>query len=160
MLEILGEFDIVLLFGPLYHLFTKKDKLKALLEAKRVVKKDGYILVMYLTIDYAIVTYALKENHLKECLENGSLDENFNIHTNKEDLYSYVRIDEINELNKDAGLIRNKIIGVDGPTDYIRPTINKLSNEEFEYYKQYVLSIAEREELIGASSHLLDVLIK
>ena len=154
------EFDIVLLFGPLYHLFTKEDKAKALLEAKRVVKKGGHILVMYLTQEYAIVTYALKEGHLKECLENGLLDNNFNIHTKKEDLYSYVRIDEINSLNNEAGLVRKKIVGVDGPTDYIRPIINKLDKEDFEVYKKYVLSLSEREDIIGASSHILDILQK
>ena len=154
------EFDIVLLFGPLYHLFTKEDKMNALLEAKRVVKKGGYILVMYLTQEYAIVTYALKEGHLKECLENGLLDNNFNIHTKKEDLYSYVRIDEINSLNNEVGLVRKKIVGVDGPTDYIRPIINKLDKEDFEVYKKYVLSLSEREDIIGASSHILDILQK
>ena len=154
------EFDIVLLFGPLYHLFTKEDKAKALLEAKRVVKKGGHILVMYLTQEYAIVTYALKEGHLKECLANGLLDNNFNIHTKKENLYSYVRIDEINNLNNEAGLVRKKIVGVDGPTDYIRPIINKLDKEDFEVYKKYVLSLSEREDIIGASSHILDILQK
>ncbi len=154
------EFDIVLLFGPLYHLFTKEDKMKALLEAKRVVKKGGHILVMYLTQEYAIVTYALKEGHLKECLANGLLDNNFNIHTKKENLYSYVRIDEINSLNNEVGLVRKKIVGVDGPTDYIRPIINKLDKEDFEVYKKYVLSLSEREDIIGASSHILDILQK
>ncbi len=32
-------FDIALLFGPVYHLFSHDEKLKAISEAKRVVKK-------------------------------------------------------------------------------------------------------------------------
>ena len=36
-------FDIALLFGPLYHLFSHEDKMKAILEAKRIVKPNGYI---------------------------------------------------------------------------------------------------------------------
>ena len=155
-----NQFDIVLLFGPIYHLFTKEDKLKALLEAKRVVKQGGHILVMHLTQDYAIITYAIKEGHLIECLNNGTLDNNFNIHTTIENLYSYSRVDEINELVELSNLSRHKIIGVDGPTDYIRPHINKLTEKEFEIYKQYVLSISERNEILGASSHILDILQK
>ena len=31
-------FDVTLLFGPMYHLFTKEDKVRALCEAKRVTK--------------------------------------------------------------------------------------------------------------------------
>ena len=32
------QFDVTLLFGPMYHLFSEEDRLKALLEAKRVTK--------------------------------------------------------------------------------------------------------------------------
>jgi len=153
-------FDIALLFGPTYHLFSHEDKLKAINEAKRVVKKNGFVLIMYLTNDYAVVTYAFKEGNLKQCLEENKLDENFKTITNEKDLYSYVRLEEINDLKNDANMARYKIIGVDGPTDYIRPTINKMNEEEFDIYKKYVLSIAERAELLGASSHILDILKK
>ena len=80
--------------------------------------------------------------------------------TAPDDLYSYVRIEEINLLAADAGLERVKIVGVDGATDYIRQVINKLSNEDFEIYKKYQLSICERPELLGASSHIMDILKK
>ena len=153
-------FDIALLFGPLYHLFSHEDKLKAILEAKRIVKKNGYILIMYLTNEYAVITYAFKEGNLQKVLSENKLDENFQCQTTKEDLYSYVRIEEINKLKSDANLNRYKIIGVDGATDYIRPTINKMSEEDFEIYKKYQLSICERPELLGASSHIMDILQK
>ena len=66
----------------------------------------------------------------------------------------------LNKLKDESGLKRVKMLGVDGPTDYIRPIINKLSNDEFELYKKYILSISERQELVGASSHILDILQK
>lgn len=154
------SFDIALLFGPTYHLFSHEDKLKAILEAKRVLKKGGTLLVMYLTNEYAVITYAFKEGNLQRVLKENKLDENFNCLTREEDLYSYVRIEEINKLKDDAGLKRIKIIGVDGATDYIRPYINKLSSEDFEIYKKYQLSICERPELLGASSHIMDILEK
>ena len=155
-----NEFDIVLLFGPLYHLFTEEDKVLALNEAYRVLKPNGVALVMYLTNEYAIVSYALKEGHLKECLKNGMLDTSFKTHAEKKDLYSYVTINDINCLNEKTKFNRLKVIGVDGPTDYIRPVINKLDEEDFETYKKFVLSICERQDLIGASSHILDILQK
>ncbi len=153
-------FDITLLFGPTYHLFSHEDKLKAITEAKRVTKKDGHILIMYLTNEYAVITYAFKEENLQKVLSENKLDENFQTQTSTEDLYSYVRLEEINKLKDDAKLTRTKIIAVDGPTDYIRPTINKMSTEDFRIYKNYILSIAERPELLGASSHILDILKK
>ena len=37
------SFDITLVLGPMYHLYTKEDKLQALKEAVRVTRKGGYI---------------------------------------------------------------------------------------------------------------------
>lgn len=155
-----NSFDIALLFGPTYHLFSHEDKLKAILEAKRVLKKGGILLIMYLTNEYAFITYAIKEGNLQKVLNENKLDSEFNCITKEEDLYSYVRLEEINKLKDDAELERVKIIGVDGATDYIRPYINKLSEEDFEIYKKYQLSICERAELLGASSHIMDILRK
>jgi len=39
-----NQFDIVLLFGPLYHLIDRKERIKALSEAKRVLKLGGILL--------------------------------------------------------------------------------------------------------------------
>jgi len=36
-----GYFDVVLMMGPLYHLINKKDRIKALREARRVLRRDG-----------------------------------------------------------------------------------------------------------------------
>ena len=154
------SFDIALLFGPVYHLFNHEDKLKAILEAKRVLRKGGKLLIMYLTNEYAMITYAFKEGNLQKCLKEGKIDESFHTVTSAEDLYSYVRVEEINKLADDSKMKRVKIIGVDGATDYIRPVINKMTECDFEYYKKYQLSIAERAELLGASSHIMDILEK
>ena len=40
-----NEFDVVLVFGPMSHLYTLEDKVKALQEAKRVAQEDGVTLV-------------------------------------------------------------------------------------------------------------------
>ena len=47
-----NTFDVTLLFGPMYHLFGQDDKKKALLEAKRVTKQGGVILVAYCMNEY------------------------------------------------------------------------------------------------------------
>lgn len=154
------EFDITLVFGPMYHLHKEEDKVKVLLEAKRVTKVGGYILVAYVMNDYSIVSYGIIDNHLKEIKEKGLIDDSFHILTNDEDLYDYVRIEDIDQINKLATLKREKIIGVDGPTDYIRQVINKMDEETFSLYKEYCLSISTRTDLLGACSHTLDILKK
>ncbi|SMB85773.1 class I SAM-dependent methyltransferase [Deinococcus hopiensis] len=41
-----GSADAVLLFGPLYHLTQREDRLKALSEARRVLREGGVLLAM------------------------------------------------------------------------------------------------------------------
>lgn len=155
-----NSFDITLVFGPLYHLFTHEDKLTCLKEAARVTRPGGYILAAYCMNEYAFVMYALKEGHLRECLQSGRIDENYHVKSEIEDLYDYVRIEDIDRLKEDAGLVREKIITPDGPTNYIRPVLKGMSEADFEAYVDYVKSIAERTDSIGAAAHTVDILRK
>lgn len=151
-------FDVTLLFGPMYHLHTWEEQKKALAEASRVTKKDGVILVAYCMNEYSVLTYGFKEGHIKESLKAGKLSEDFQVLSKEEDLYHYMRLEEIDHLNKELGLERVKILSPDGPSDFMRPTLNAMDEETFDLFVQYHLSVCERPELIGAGSHALDLL--
>ncbi|MGN0142624.1 MAG: class I SAM-dependent methyltransferase [Roseburia sp.] len=153
-------FDVTLLFGPMYHLFDFADKVKALSEAKRVTKPGGVILVAYCMNEYGVITYGFKENHIKECLQKNKLTEDFHCIQEPADLYDYVRLEDINALNEAAGLCRIKIISADGPADYLRPVLNAMDEESFDAFLQYHLATCERQELVGAGAHTVDILRK
>lgn len=155
-----NTFDLTLVFGPMYHLLNKEDKIKALLNAKRVTKPNGYILVAYTMNEYSFVVHAIQENKMAECFNEGLIDENFHTLTNEESLYDYVRIEDIDSYNEAASLQREKIISPDGPVNYIRPFVNKLSEEDFERVVAYQMATAERMDLIGAGAHTVDILRK
>ena len=155
-----NTFDVTLLFGPMYHLFGQEDKKKALSEARRVTKPDGVILVAYCMNEYGVLTYAFKEKHIGECMEEARLTKDFHTISHKENLYDYMRMEDIDELLVDSGLERIKIISPDGPANYMRPFLNQLSEEEFEYFVQYQMATCERQDLIGAGAHTLDILRK
>lgn len=155
-----NTFDVTLLFGPMYHLFGFEDKEKALLEAKRVTKPGGIILVAYCMNEYSVITYAFKERHALECMEQGRFSDTFRTLSQPEHLYDYMRIEDIDALNTATGLHRIKIISPDGAANYIRPFLNQLSDEEFELFIQYHMSTCERMDLIGAGAHTLDILQK
>ena len=150
--------DVTLLFGPMYHLFSEEDKQKALCEAKRVTKNGGLIFVAYYMNDYAVISHGFVDENINNCLKNNQLTKNFKIKDDIKNLYSFYRIKDINDLNKKANLKRLKIIGVDGATDYIRKTLNKMNDETFKIYLKYVEILCENKNLIGASSHVLDIL--
>ena len=156
-----NSFDMVLLFGPMYHLFSQEDKLQALSEAKRVCRPGGYILVAYVMNEYAVLTYAFKEHNYSAIKKEGRLTPDFHSISSESDLYDYVRLSDINNLNSlCGGLERMQIIAPDGAADYMRQSLNEMSDEEFFGFIQFQLSICDRPELIGASSHTVDVLRK
>lgn len=155
-----NSYDMVLLFGPLYHLITTEEKLKALKEAKRIVKNGGYILISYYMNEYAIITHGFKDNNILSAIKNNEVDNSFHITPKETDLYSMVRLEDINYLKDKLNLTRVKILSQDGPSDYIRKVINKMDDETFNIYLKYHLSTCERSELLGASSHVLDMLKK
>ena len=59
-------FNMTLVLGPMYHLFTKEEQEKAIQEAIRVTKKEGYIYFAYITNDAVILRCLLMENKLLE----------------------------------------------------------------------------------------------
>ena len=150
-------FDITLIFGPMYHLHTEEERLKAFKEARRVTKKGGVILIAYVMNEYSVLTYLFKENHARECVEKGLVTPDFHTKESPEELYTYLRLEDIDRLNKKAGVERIKIIAADGAADYMRRELNAMDEETFRLFIQYHLATCERPELLGASSHTVDI---
>lgn len=88
------------------------------------------------------------------------MDDNFHCLDLESQLYSYVRIEDINRYNKTANLKRIKIISPDGCANYIRDTLNKMDKDTFNKFLEYHFKTCERMDLIGASAHTLDILKK
>lgn len=152
-----GTADVTLLLGPLYHLFGDEEKLKALNEAKRVTKPGGLIFVAYLMNEYSILSYCFDEDRIGDLMAKGVVDEQFHIQAKPDELYDYLRLEDIDRLNAKAGLERVTIFSPDGAADYMRTRLNKMSEETFRRFIEYQKCISERMDLIGAGSHTVDV---
>lgn len=153
-----GLADVTLLLGPLYHLIGDDEKLRALREAKRVTKPGGLIFVAYLMNEYSVLSYCFDEERINDLIQGGFLDDQFHLHVQEGELYDYVRLDDIDRLNRAAGLERVTIFSPDGAADYMRTRLNQMSPETFARFIQYQQCISERPDLIGAGSHTVDVL--
>lgn len=154
-----NSYDLTLLFGPMYHLYSFEDKCKALSEAKRVTRPGGRIMVAYLMNEYGVLLYGFRDGHVRECLEDGRLTEgDFHCVSNPKDLYEYVRTEDILRINETVGLTRERILTPDGPANYMRQALNAMDEETFALFIQYHLSVCERPDLIGAAAHTLDIL--
>ena len=78
----------------------------------------------------------------------------------QEDLYDYVRIEDIDAIDQAAGVKREKLIAADGPANYMRTVLNAMDEETYQLFIQYHLSTCERKDLLGASAHTLDIVRK
>lgn len=152
------SFDLTLLFGPMYHLHARDEQVQALTEARRVTKKGGIIFVAYLMNEYSIIQYCFKKNKIRECMENGSVTLDFHTVPSPDQLYTYLRIEDIDEINRMTESKRLKLIAADGAADYMRRELNAMDEETFALFIKYHLATCERPELLGASSHLVDIL--
>lgn len=155
-----NTFDVVLLFGPMYHLKKREDQITALSEAKRVTKKNGIILVAYCMNEYAIIEHGFMKKNMYDCFNNNQIDKDFHILNTGNDLYDYVRIEDINYINKETNSKRIEIVATDGSASYIRHELNKMSEEEFNLFIKYHLATCERTDLLGASTHVIDIIKK
>ena len=149
--------DITLLLGPLYHLIGDDEKVKALKEASRVTKPGGLIFVAYLMNEYSILSYCFDEDRIDALMESGAVDSDFHIQAGPDELYDYVRLTDIDRFNRQAGLKRVTIFSPDGPADYMRTRLNRMSDATFARFIEFQKHVSERPDLLGAGSHVVDV---
>lgn len=154
------SFDLTMLLGPMYHLYTREDKLQALREAVRVTKPKGKILVAYCMNEPTVVQYVFGLNHLREVMELSMLTPDWHCISEPKDLFELVRTEDIASLDGEIPVKRLKLIATDGATNYNRELIDAMDDETFEKWMDYHFAICERQDLIGASHHTLDILEK
>ena len=152
------SFDLTMLLGPMYHLFTWEDKIQALSEAVRVTKPGGYILVAYCMNEPTIIQYVFLENHLDDVLGNDMLTDDWHCKSEPKEIFELVRTEDISLLNSGFPLDRVKLVATDGAAHYLRGFIDEMDPETFARWMEYHFATCERQDLVGASNHTLDIL--
>lgn len=152
--------DITLLLGPMYHLFSEEHKKKALAEALRITKPGGFLFVAYCLNEATVLQYCFGRETIWEDMRKGLLADDFTWTANENDAFSLVRPADIKELTKSFPAERLHFVAADGATRYLGDKIDHMEERLYRKYLEYHFSICEREDLIGASNHLLDVLRK
>lgn len=155
-----GTFDLTMLLGPMYHLYTREDKLQALSEAVRVTRPGGYILVAYCMNEPTVIQYVFGLNKLHEVMDLNMLTPDWHCVSEPKDLFEMVRTEDIAALDAEVPVKRIKLVATDGATNYKRDYIDAMDDETFAKWMDYHFTICERSDLIGASHHTLDVMQK
>ena len=151
-------YDITLLLGPMYHLFTKEDQLRALAEAVRVTKKGGVIFAAYCGNEATMIQYCFGRGMIREERYRKLVDPvTFKASSDPAELFQLYRREEIDELMARFPVERMHFVGSDLATNYMREQIEQMEEDVYQLYLQYHFSICERHDLVGASHHFLDV---
>ncbi len=146
------SFDVVLLFGPLYHLKNEADKLRCISEAKRVCKDGGKIFFAFISNDFVFLTELEYDG---KYFSNGDYDkETFKLHDFP---FVFHTVDAARKLLSDGGISILHEIASDGASELLATKINEMSDEDYAQYLRYHFYICEKPELVGMTNHLLFV---
>ena len=151
-------FDMVLVLGPLYHLYFENDQKRAIDEALRVCKKDGIVMFAFIPAHNFVYGYGMEEgNSVVEAIKE-NFDENFKTRHFPEQGFTGFEIDEFKDLFKGKPFKELHVVSTDSIMDLEEDRNGfVLSDEDFEFFKKYHLSSCENPTLQGLSFHLLYV---
>ncbi|MFD5069996.1 class I SAM-dependent methyltransferase [Streptomyces sp. NPDC058369] len=160
-----GSFDVVQLLGPLYHLPDPNDRLRALAEARRVVKPGGLIAAaainryasLFEHVSYAHLHTERIHDSVSKILETAVYDgvRGFT-------LSYFHRAEELTAELVDSGLADVQVFGIEGPAWSLVKAAEQQPGDgptdELIASAMVAARLAEPyPELLAASSHLLAV---
>lgn len=158
-----NKYDITLLLGPLYHLYNVEDKQQALREAIRVTKQGGIIFAAYVISDGCLLDEGFMHGNINiaEYIKNGLLDsKTFAATSEPKDLFELVRKEDVDDLMSAFSTTRLHYVATDGCALLMREAIDEMDKDTFELYLKYHFATCEREDLLGITSHAIDIFRK
>ncbi len=156
-----GVYDLVLLLGPMYHLYTEADKLQALGEAIRVAKPGGVVFSAYCMSDASILCHAFIAGMVEDCIARGLLDPvTFHTHSDPSDLFELHRTEDIAALRGHFDVTPLHFVASDGYANHMRGALASMPESHYELYLKYHLTVCERPDMLGYSHHTLDIFRK
>lgn len=145
-----NSFDVVLVFGPLYHLHTMEEKQKCIAEAKRVCKNGGTIFYAFISNDMVIACeFSYNENYFNET------DYNHKTFKLEDFPFVFVTANEARKVLESGNVNIIKEVASDGLSEMLSDKINQLDDYGYQQYLNYHFYCCEKPELFGYSSHLL-----
>jgi ubiquinone/menaquinone biosynthesis C-methylase UbiE len=160
-----ASFDAALLFGPLYHLTQREDRIRALSEARRILKPDGVVLCAVIsrfasTFD-GIARFFLDDEEFQRIVERDLRDGQHRNPANRPHYFTtafFHHPSEIKSEVEEAGLRHEKNLPVEGPFWSFGELSEHWRDEgRRERLLRAIRSIENEESLIGASAHIIAV---
>ena len=157
-----NTFDVVFLMGPMYHIMSEKNRIRALAEAKRVLKPGGLLFTSFILL-FGGVVYGLRDLQESICRENEKMyyeacarDESLSFEAFT---YSYMATipDAKKLLSKIPGLKTVKIFGQESILAPYRWSLAKSPRKIRMAWYDYAIRFCDKEEYLAHTEHLMIV---
>lgn len=157
--------DAVLLLGPLYHLVERPDRLKALLEARRLLRPEGVLFAASISRFASLIDGLsrgfFQDAEFRKIVEADLTD---GLHRNPTDKLAYFttayfhRPDELAAEVSEAGFRAVEIVAIEGPawsTALFREAWN--DTEQRQKLLEFLSLIESEPSIQGVSAHIMAV---
>lgn len=156
-----ATYDITLLLGPMYHLFTKEEQQRALSEALRVTANNGIVFAAYCMGDASILCYGFIRGHIHEIINKCMIDtKTFQAFSKPWDLFELYRKEDIDALRSQFPVEQLHFVASDGYTNHMRDVVDAMDDATYKLFLQYHFATCERQDMVGYSHHTLDIFRK
>ena len=155
------QYDITLLLGPMYHLYTDEDKIAAMSEAIRVTKKGGIVFAAYCNSDMTVYQFCFVRGGINNEQYSDLIDpDTFTLSSTPREIFALYRKEDIDKLMGMFDVERLHYVGTDMLTHFIGNAVDEMDEDTFSKYMKYHLYICERADMVGTTNHILDIFRK
>lgn len=156
-----SKYDLVLCFGPMYHLENKRDHHDVITECSRILKTNGVLAIVYLTpwshAFSAIINAPEKINIHKEYYEDliNNLKNTTQIDIGFPNGWN-PKPDTVKGYMENHYFKTERIVAIEGLLGrHLEKIKDKVSDTTFNNWMDYIFKLSTETSLIGACEHLL-----
>ena len=159
------SFDFILMLGPLYHLTESGDRMKALYECRRIVKKGGKIFAAginrYASLYDGLSRGLIDDPYFETILRRDLIDGQHRNPEHKDEYFTtavFLLPEEMQQEFHLAGFIINEVLPVEGPMWITADFEKRWADEKRRNQLMDLLSLIERDEkLLHLTQHYIVV---
>jgi len=157
--------DVVLMFGPLYHLIERIDRLTALQEAHRILRPGGLLLAMGIS-RFTSALDGVRQGFFDDpvftrIVERDLVDGQHRNPTNNPNYFTTTFFHHPKEMQmeiEESGFLFERILPVEGPLWLSKDVVTKFSDQkQREQFLKLARLLEGEPSLLGVSAHLLVV---
>ena len=157
--------DMMLMFGPLYHLTERFDRLTALREAYRVLRSEGLLIAVGISY-FTSALDGMRQGFFDDpvftrIVERDLMDGQHRNPTNNPNYFTtayFYHPDELRTEVEESGFLHEKTLPIEGLLWLLDNVVNNFADiKQREQFMKVARLLEEEPSLLGASAHLMVV---